>query len=329
MKIFISLVLFLAFSTALPVDTDESEYLLYETEEGRIEVEDLNNSTIEAYATENDITFYFFTSTNKDLGVEIKESQLHDIIKLTGFDVRKQTLVIIHGWKNHFESPVNDVIKSAAISHHDINIIVVDWSPISGKNYVTAKNAVVRVGNYIGNFLLRLKAELHKSLSRVTIVGHSLGAHIAGNVGAATNGLIDNIVGLDPAGPLFSERNTDNRLDPTDAKFVQVIHTNDGRLGFGINMGDVDFYPNGGRSQPGCGLDVTGSCAHSRAYTYYAESLVNNEFIAYLCESERDFNRDRCTTNSKSRMGGFPVDKKASGEYYLNTNSRPPYALGD
>ena len=52
---------------------------------------------------------------------------------------------------------------------------------------------------------------------------------------------------------------TDQRLDTTDAEFVDVIHTNSGliilgALSFPYNIGHVDFYPNGGTSQPGCGL---------------------------------------------------------------------------
>lgn len=41
------------------------------------------------------------------------------------------------------------------------------------------------------------------SLSDVTLVGHSLGAHISGYAGKYTNGTLGIIVGLDPAAPLF------------------------------------------------------------------------------------------------------------------------------
>jgi hypothetical protein len=50
---------------------------------------------------------------------------------------------------------------------------------------------------------------------------------------------------LDPAGPTFSIPNPNNRLDVTDAKFVDVIHTSAGKSGIAQSIGHVDFYPNG------------------------------------------------------------------------------------
>lgn len=129
----------------------------------------------------------------------------------------------------------------------------------------------------------------------------------SGNVGARTKGLIETIVGLDPAGPLFTRRNIDNRLDPTDAKYVHVMHTNDGTLGFGIIMGHADYYPNGGSAQPGCGIDITGACAHNRAFRYFAESFDNNSFVAKRCDTYRNYNRNRCDDNAVSNMGGYPI----------------------
>lgn len=60
---------------------------------------------------------------------------------------------------------------------------------------------------------------------------------------------------MDPAGELFENDffYTALRLDPTDADFVDVIHTCKGQLGIAYSVGHVDFYPNGGSSgQPGC-----------------------------------------------------------------------------
>ena len=60
---------------------------------------------------------------------------------------------------------------------------------------------------------------------------------------------------MDPAYPGFSVANTADRLDTTDARFVDVMHTNSetipgGGLSFPVAIGHVDFWPNGGVAQP-------------------------------------------------------------------------------
>ena len=71
------------------------------------------------------------------------------------------------------------------------------------------------------------------------IIGHSLGAQIAGYAGERiqklTNRKIGRISGLDPASPLFEDMPTFVRLDPSDAIFVDVIHSdaNNDVLNFG------------------------------------------------------------------------------------------------
>lgn len=95
-------------------------------------------------------------------------------------------------------------------------------------------------------------------------------------------------LGLDPAGPLFQYTPAMVRLDPSDAKFVDIIHTHAGHLFFDFGKfsfkgchwhtgwlqstwewsaqdplcisapgilqtcGHLDFYPNGGKKMPGC-----------------------------------------------------------------------------
>ena len=54
---------------------------------------------------------------------------------------------------------------------------------------------------------------------------------------------------------LFREKS--RKLDATDARLVDVIHTDgsqDFMDGFGLlkPIGHIDFFPNGGREQPGC-----------------------------------------------------------------------------
>ena len=79
------------------------------------------------------------------------------------------------------------------------------------------------------------------SFSKITLIGHSIGAHIMGDVGNRLKELkqsVGTIIGLDPAGPCFfrPERNDSQRLDKNDADYVQGIYTNAGpswnRLGY-------------------------------------------------------------------------------------------------
>ena len=69
---------------------------------------------------------------------------------------------------------------------------------------------------------------------------------------------------MDPASPLFETASgvvdPDFRLDPTDAQFVDVIHTSGTAFGFLTAIGHVDFYPNSGKfPQPGCNFAPTNS----------------------------------------------------------------------
>lgn len=58
--------------------------------------------------------------------------------------------------------------------------------------------------------------------------------------------------GLDPAMPLFITASAENKLDPSDAEYVDIIHTNAIVQGKLERCGHADFYMNGGIIQPGC-----------------------------------------------------------------------------
>jgi hypothetical protein len=84
--------------------------------------------------------------------------------------------------------------------------------------------------------------------------------------------------GLDPAEPHFSKTDPIVRLDPTDADFVDVIHTDagpflSGGLGIFQPVGHVDFYPNGGIEQPGCRGGVLSYMAKESGSFYRGKKL--------------------------------------------------------
>ncbi|GFR17835.1 pancreatic triacylglycerol lipase, partial [Trichonephila clavata] len=152
-------------------------------------------------------------------------------------------------------------------------------------------------------------------LSSVHVIGHSLGAHVAGYAGQRLNKL-GRITGLDPAEPYFQYTLEEVRLDPSDANFVDVIHTDGGSfitggLGMIQDCGHVDFYPNGGKRQPGCNQNVVGAiekegdllygirrfigCNHIRAYEFFSESINSDcPFYGYVCDTYDNFSTGKC-----------------------------------
>lgn len=110
---------------------------------------------------------------------------------------------------------------------------------------------------------------------------------------------------MDPASYLFRYDKVDKRLAETDADIVEVIHTNGNRFGFKQPLGTIDYYPNGGMSQPSCLWSI--GCSHRRAYAFFIESINNPEFYAHRCDSLEDLQRNNCTNLSEvQKMGGEP-----------------------
>lgn len=143
------------------------------------------------------------------------------------------------------------------------------------------------------------------------LIGFSLGAHVAGFTGMEITN-ISRITGLDPAAPLFEGYPERVRLDPSDAQFVDVIHSNGdsflrGGLGSFDPMGHIDFYPNGGRVQVGCSSVFMGAitdifygrwqslCHHRRAFRFFIDSVVPScKFKSYACDSFEQYIRGDC-----------------------------------
>lgn len=109
----------------------------------------------------------------------------------------------------------------------------------------------------MGDLVIDLYANQSANLSNFHLVGHSLGAHVAGFAGKAVQNTVGanvgRITGLDPAGPLYRLASAENRLASTDADLVVALHTDGGVAGYYSPIGDIDFYANGGfPQQPGC-----------------------------------------------------------------------------
>ncbi|XP_055336285.1 uncharacterized protein LOC129586844 [Paramacrobiotus metropolitanus] len=254
--------------------------------------------------------------------------QLRSITE-SDFRTDRDTKILIHGFTDHYDWPWWRDMVDSLLGEGDFNIVRLDWTSGNWPPYTTATGNTRVVGAYLAKFILILQRELQYDPSRIHIIGHSLGAHIAGYAGERVN-KVGRISGIDPAGPYFTSMDPVVRLDPTDAQVVDTLIT-DGEsllsLGFGSPqaMGHLNFYVNGGIQQPGCSSllslgsifqgptsfntssfdwSATGvqtfyqtvGCNHWRALSVYTESIPSSKCTlkAFLCGSHEQFLNSQC-----------------------------------
>ena len=182
-----------------------------------------------------------------------------------GFNPDNPTKILAHGWVDHVITYVprfNEAYNNDPNEH--FNVIGIEWYRLANvMNYLEAAENSNRVGAHVGTNLVAkiLFDQLGQNPNQIHAIGHSLGAHLVGHLGRAVqvagHDPIARVTPLDPAKPWFDIVGEEHRVLPTDAKLVDVIHTNSGdlwdtALSMPWNVGDVDFYPNGGHHQPDC-----------------------------------------------------------------------------
>ena len=78
-----------------------------------------------------------------------------------------------------------------------------------------------------------------------------------------------------------------------------------GKFGVWERMGHYDFFPNGGKKQPGC--KHTSRCSHNKASNFYTSSIYNNNkgdfFKSTKCGSYDNWKEGKCEGKCQLRMG--------------------------
>ncbi|OCT69731.1 inactive pancreatic lipase-related protein 1 [Xenopus laevis] len=298
--------------------------------------------------------FFLFTKENPD-NVQVISALDHSSLSTSSFNPNRKTYFIIHGFLRSAEDHwLMDMCKTL-LKIEDVNCFCVDWRGGSRTLYTQAANNIRVVGSQLAYFINFLYSQYNYSPSKIHIIGHSLGSHTAGEVGKRVPG-IGRLTGLDPAGPLFQNTPPEVRLDPTDADFVDVIHTDASplipKLGLGMSqlVGHLDFFPNGGETMPGCERNVINqllsinqlweetdeflACSHLRSYKYYTDSILTPDaFVAFPSETYEAFKKGSgfpCPSTGCPLMGHY-ADLYGRGtlsgqSLYLNTGDVQPYA---
>lgn len=287
-------------------------------------------------------TFHLYTKTSPNTYKTVTAGNLAG----NGFVSTKQTKFLIHGFTDAHLRTRLLIVKDAILTREDSNVIVVDWeSGAVAPNYLSAANNAKEVGRQLGKFIQT--SNINPQL--VHCIGHSLGAHACGFAGKTIK--INRISGLDPAGPLFKNTAASNRLDKSDAFFVDNIHT-DLILGIQQSIGHKDFFPNGGQFQPGCSASKETilinlsddpkadpisqlSCSHSRAVSFFAESVYskstrNCTFKSIPCDNYTNFQNNVCKCTASygcASMGYDAWSTQESATFYLQTAAAEPFCV--
>lgn len=164
--------------------------------------------------------FNLWTRSNQLLFQELINGNALNLAA-SNFDVTKPTKIFAHGWlmdghsnptviamKNGISCYYNIVFLAtfftdlvtflcllAFLQHEDCNFIAVDWETMANNaNYYASASDTLPVGILTGQFINFLISQ-GVTYSKLHVIGFSLGAHVAGNAGAAVTGTLPRITG--------------------------------------------------------------------------------------------------------------------------------------
>ncbi|XP_046962859.1 lipase member H-A-like [Vanessa cardui] len=281
------------------------------------------------------VSFWLYTRANKDNPHELKVSDTNSIASAPW--VKNSPIkVLIHGYTGHRDFSPNTEIRPAYMECCDYNIISIDYNKIALEPcYMQAARNTELVGMCTAQLIDEMVQNHGFDLRQFHIIGFSLGGQTAGYISNfLKSGTLDRISGLDPALPLFATMDKTKKLDSSDARYVDVLHTNALAKGKLESSGHADFYSNGGVVQPGCKStenQTKSGCDHARAPIYYAESILTTTgFYAKKCYSWITYIIGWCDIfyPSDEVLYGEYVSENTTGIYFFSTNSEPPFARG-
>lgn len=187
--------------------------------------------------------------------------------------------------------PELNVVSDAFYQHHDVNVVKVKWSGEGGNLYPFAAAAVPNIAKEVAAFLDAKLGNNSDLWRKLLVAGFSLGAHIAGensfklkqhkNITQLFKDLSEKMLRTEKLeqslvltpqvfkknmrrlknkkkmqfsiqAPQFEQKGSADRLDKTDAEYVECVHTSIDCYGIERPICHSDFYPNEGYEHPGC-----------------------------------------------------------------------------
>uniref|UniRef100_A0A1A9ZN29 Lipase domain-containing protein n=1 Tax=Glossina pallidipes TaxID=7398 RepID=A0A1A9ZN29_GLOPL len=251
------------------------------------------------------------------------------------FRPRLPLKIILHGYNQNRDLSPNREIRPPLLYHEQVYVISLDYSVYTKHPcyYPWTVYSAAIIAKCLANFIDDLIARDYFARNDIHLIGFSFGAQVAGLTANYVKEKLNRITALDPARPGFMTTNLSEKLDSTDADFIDVIHTDPMFFSYLNPSGHADFYPNlEDFHQPGCPIwPFLRVCNHYRAPAYYAESIYSTEgFWSYNCGNWSYYLTHQCYLYDDIAMEqmGYHLAHSARGSYFLSTNRQPPYAQG-
>ncbi|XP_063708875.1 lipase member I-like [Culicoides brevitarsis] len=203
-------------------------------------------------------------------------------------------VILIHGWRRLMDLKwMDDVALDYRKYNNSSNVCLIYWEELAWEIDLMKlkEESLPKVVRRTAHFIKLLHEDHGISYDDISLVGHGIGAHIAGAASNKVDNKVGKIYALDPFGPLYStyiQENPAGRLDPKDAKYVQALYTSSNVLGTELIVGHQNFKPNLGRTpQTPClnsYMELKFVCSHQLAVDYFRYSLnPEYEFTAMKC----------------------------------------------
>lgn len=153
----------------------------------KVDIKQVEDEPASYFSVENDVIFELFTQNNPT-EPQILQLNNYTSVRNSNFNRWHPTRILIHGW--YSEGLLTPRFADAYLvsGKHMVNFIAVNWQKGSDTvNYLYARRRVNEVAEYVARFIDFMYEEAWMQIKDLTIVGHSLGAHISGIGGFSVN----------------------------------------------------------------------------------------------------------------------------------------------